>query len=117
MGNKFFWVYIAVVRLIFRPCVGNHPMGVRFVARNHPMGVRFVARNHPMGVRFVARNHPTGVRFAARNHPTAPERMSFRFVARNHPSVTFGDSSPLGEPSANLGSILAPLEGSSGESR
>jgi len=60
LGNKFFWVYMAVVRLIFRPCVGNHPMGVRFAARNHPMGVRFVARNHP--------------------------------------SVTFGDSSPLGEP-------------------
>ena len=60
MGNKFLWVYMAVVRLIFRPCVGNHPMGVRFAARNHPMGVRFVARNHP--------------------------------------SVTFGDSSPLGEP-------------------
>ena len=68
MGNKFFWVYMAVVRLIFRPCVGNHPMGVRFVARNHP-------------------------------------------------SVCVADSSPLGEPSINLGSILAPLEGSSGESR
>ena len=40
---------MAVVRLIFRPCVGNHPMGVRFVARNHPTGVRFVARNHPSG--------------------------------------------------------------------
>ena len=38
---------MAVVRLIFRPCVGNHPMGVRFVARNHPTGVRFAARNHP----------------------------------------------------------------------
>ena len=36
MGNKFFWVYMAVVRLIFRFCVGNHPMGVRFAARNHP---------------------------------------------------------------------------------
>ena len=47
MGNKFFWVYMAVVRLIFRPCVGNHPMGVRLVARNHPTAVRFVARNHP----------------------------------------------------------------------
>ena len=47
MGNKFFWVYMAVVRLIFRFCVGNHPMGVRFVARNHPTAVRFVARNHP----------------------------------------------------------------------
>ena len=47
MGNKFFWVYMAVVRLIFRPCVGNHPMGVRFVAGNHPTAVRFVARNHP----------------------------------------------------------------------
>ena len=47
MGNKFFWVYMAVVRLIFRPCVGNHSMGVRFVARNHPTAVRFVARNHP----------------------------------------------------------------------
>ena len=47
MGNKFFWVYMAVVRLIFRPCVGNHPTGVRFVARNHPTAVRFVARNHP----------------------------------------------------------------------
>ena len=29
---------MAVVRLIFRPCVGNHPMGVRFAARNHPSG-------------------------------------------------------------------------------
>ena len=47
MGNKFFWVYMAVVRLIFRPCVGNHLMGVRFAARNHPTAVRFVARNHP----------------------------------------------------------------------
>ena len=47
MGNKFFWVYMAVVRLIFRPCVGSHPMGVRFAARNHPTAVRFVARNHP----------------------------------------------------------------------
>ena len=51
-GNKFFWVYMAVVRLIFRPCVGNHPMApermsFRFVARNHPTAVRFVARNHP----------------------------------------------------------------------
>ena len=96
MGNKFFWVYMAVVRLIFRPCVGNHPMGVRFVARNHPTGVRFAARNHPTGV---------------------------RFVARNHPSVTFGDSSPqrgatpLGEPISNLMFAVAPLEGSSGESR
>ena len=79
MGNKFFWVYMAVVRLIFRPCVGNHPMGVRFAAGNHPTGVRFAARNHP--------------------------------------SVCVADSSPLGEPSINLGSILAPLEGSSGESR
>ena len=40
-------VYMAVVRLIFRPCVGNHPTGVRFVAGNHPTAVRFVARNHP----------------------------------------------------------------------
>ena len=47
MGNKFFWVYMAVVRLIFRFCVGNHSMGVRFAARNHPTAVRFVARNHP----------------------------------------------------------------------
>ena len=47
MGNKFFWVYMAVVRLIFRPCVRNHPTGVRFAARNHPTAVRFVARNHP----------------------------------------------------------------------
>lgn len=47
MGNKFFWVYMAVVRLIFRPCVGNHPMGVRLAAGNHPTAVRFVARNHP----------------------------------------------------------------------
>ena len=47
MGNNFFWVYMAVVRLIFRPCVRNHPMGVRFAARNHPTAVRFVARNHP----------------------------------------------------------------------
>ena len=38
MGNNFFWVYMAVVRLIFRPCVWNHPMGVRFAARNHPSG-------------------------------------------------------------------------------
>ena len=38
---------MAVVRLIFRFCVGIHPMGVRFVARNHPTGVRFAARNHP----------------------------------------------------------------------
>ena len=50
MGNKFFWVYMAVVRLIFRFCVGNHPMApermsFRFVARNHPTAVRFVARN------------------------------------------------------------------------
>ena len=29
---------MAVVRLIFRPCVGNHPTGVRFAARNHPSG-------------------------------------------------------------------------------
>ena len=29
---------MAVVRLIFRPCVGNHPMVVRFAARNHPSG-------------------------------------------------------------------------------
>ena len=36
IGNKFFWVYMAVVRLIFRPCVWNHPTGVRFAARNHP---------------------------------------------------------------------------------
>ena len=71
MGNKFFWVYMAVVRLIFRFCTGNHPMGVRFAAGNHPTAVRFVARNHPTGV---------------------------RFAAGNHPSVTFGDSSPLGEP-------------------
>ena len=47
MGNKFFWVYMAVVRLIFRPCVWNHPMGVRFAARNHPTAVRFVARIPP----------------------------------------------------------------------
>ena len=47
MGNKFFWVYMAVVRLIFRFCVGNRPMGVRFAAGNHPTAVRFVARNHP----------------------------------------------------------------------
>ena len=91
---------MAVVRLIFRPCVGNHPMAPE------RMSFRFVARNHPMApermsFRFVARNHPTGVRFAARNHP----------------SVCVADSSPLGEPSINLGSILAPLEGSSGESR
>ena len=38
--------------MIFRPCVGNHPiaperMSFRFVARNHPTAVRFVARNHP----------------------------------------------------------------------
>ena len=82
------------------------------------MGVRFVARNHPTGVRFAARNHPTGVRFAVRNHPTG-----VRFAARNHPSVTFGDSSPqrgatpLGEPISNLMFAVAPLEGSSGESR
>ena len=86
---------MAVVRLIFRPCVGNHPMA--------PERMSF--------------------RFVARNHPTAPERMSFRFVARNHPSVTFGDSSPqrgatpLGEPISNLMFAVAPLEGSSGESR
>ena len=79
MGNKFFWVYMAVVRLIFRPCVGNHPMGVRFAARNHPTAVRFVARNHP--------------------------------------SVCVADSSPLGEPISNLMFAVAPLEGSSGESR
>ena len=83
MGNKFIWVYMAVVRLIFRFCVGNHPMAPE------RMSFRFVARNHPTGVRFAARNHPTGVRFAARNHLTG-----VRFVARNHPSVTFGDSSP-----------------------
>jgi len=29
---------MAVVRLIFRFCVGNHPMGVRFAAGNHPSG-------------------------------------------------------------------------------
>lgn len=29
---------MAVVRLIFRPCVGNHPTGVRLVAGNHPSG-------------------------------------------------------------------------------
>ena len=75
---------MAVVRLIFRPCVGNHPTAPE------RMSFRFVARDHPMGV---------------------------RFVARNHPSVCVADSSPLGEPSINLGSILAPLEGSSGESR
>ena len=50
---------MAVVRLIFRFCVGNHPMGVRFAAGNHPTAVRFVARNHPTAVRFVARNHPS----------------------------------------------------------
>ena len=38
---------MAVVRLIFRFCVGKHPMGVRFAARNHHTAVRFVARNHP----------------------------------------------------------------------
>ena len=27
---------MAVVRLIFRPCVWNHPTGVRFAAGNHP---------------------------------------------------------------------------------
>ena len=70
---------MAVVRLIFRFCVGNHPTGVRFAARNHPMGVRFVARNHP--------------------------------------SVCVADSSPLGEPISNLMFAVAPLEGSSGESR
>ena len=101
MGNKFFWVYMAVVRLIFRPCVWNHPMGVRFVARNHPTAVRFVARNHPTAVRFAARNHPTAV----------------RFVARNHPSGRSASSSPLGEPISNLMFAVAPLEGSSGESR
>ena len=66
---------MAVVRLIFRPCVGNHPMGVRFVARNHPTAVRFVARNHPTAV---------------------------RFAARNHPSVCVADSSPQGEPKRTL---------------
>ena len=55
---------MAVVRLIFRPCVGNHPIAPE------RMSFRFVARNHPTAVRFVARNHPTGVRFAARNHPS-----------------------------------------------
>ena len=54
MGNKFFWVYMAVVRLIFRPCVGNHPMAPE------RMSFRFVARNHPTAVRFVAGNHPSG---------------------------------------------------------
>ena len=29
---------MAVVRLIFRPCVGNHPTGVRFAAGSHPSG-------------------------------------------------------------------------------
>ena len=91
MGNKFFWVYMAVVRLIFRPCVGNHPMAPE------RMSFRFVARNHPTAVRFVARNHPTGVRFAARNHPTA-----VRFVARNHPSVCVADSSPQRGATANI---------------
>ena len=76
-------------------------MGVRFVARNHPTAVRFVARNHLTAVRFVARNHPTGV----------------RFVARNHPSGRSASSSPLGEPISNLMFAVAPLEGSSGESR
>ena len=38
---------MAVVRLIFRPCVWNHPTGVRFAAGSHPTAVRFVARNHP----------------------------------------------------------------------
>ena len=32
---------MAVVRLIFRPCVGNHPMAPE------RMSFRFVARNHP----------------------------------------------------------------------
>ena len=93
MGNKFFWVYMAVVRLIFRPCVGNHPMGVRFAAGNHPTAVRFVARNHPTGVRFAARNHPTGV----------------RFVARNHPSGRSASSSPQGAPISHLMFAVAPL--------
>ena len=91
---------MAVVRLIFRPCVGNHPMAPE-----------------RMSFGFVARNHPTAVRFVARNHPTAPERMSFRFVARNHPSGRSASSSPLGEPISNLMFAVAPLEGSSGESR
>ena len=86
---------MAVVRLIFRPCVGNHPMGPE------RMSFRFVARNHPTAVRFVARNHTTAVRFAARNHPSGRS----------------ASSSPLGEPILRLGLCLAPLEGSSGESR
>ena len=45
---------MAVVRLIFRPCVGNHPMAPE------RMSFRFVARNHPTAVRFVAGNHPSG---------------------------------------------------------
>ena len=66
---------MAVVRLIFRPCVGNHPMAPE------RMSFRFVARNHPMApermsFRFVARNHPTGVRFAARNHPSGRSASS-----------------------------------------
>ena len=77
---------MAVVRLIFRFCTGNHPMGVRFAAGNHPTAVRFVARNHPTGVRFAARNHPTGV----------------RFVARNHPSGRSASSSPQGAPLSHL---------------
>ena len=80
MGNKFFWVYMAVVRLIFRFCTGNHPMGVRFAARNHPTAPE------RMSFRFVARNHPTAV----------------RFVARNHPSVCVADSSPQRGATANI---------------
>ena len=47
MGNKFFWVYMAIVRLIFRFCVGNHPTAVRFVAGNHPSGRS--ASSYPQG--------------------------------------------------------------------
>ena len=86
---------MAVVRLIFRPCVWNHPiaperMSFRFVARNHPMGVRFVAGSHPTAVRFAARNHPMGVRFVAGNHPSgrsassansAPSPLSLRDIS------------------------------------
>ena len=35
----------------------------------------------------------------------------FRFCTGNHPSVTFGDSSPQGEPISNLMFAVAPLEG------
>ena len=48
--------------MIFRPCVGNHPIAPE------RMSFRFVARNHPTAVRFVARNHPSG-RFASSSPP------------------------------------------------